>query len=60
MKWLPDLRLKEKWGRPMDDDLDVIKQLAGKIQERYGVAKITPKRMSTHGSGRCHRQRDDC
>jgi uncharacterized protein YjbJ (UPF0337 family) len=35
-------RAKEKWGRPTDDDLDVINglqdQLEGKIQERYGIA----------------------
>jgi uncharacterized protein YjbJ (UPF0337 family) len=36
-------KVKEKWGRLTDDDLDVIAghrdQLEGKIQERYGVAK---------------------
>jgi uncharacterized protein YjbJ (UPF0337 family) len=34
---------KERWGKLTDDDLDVVAgrrdQLAGKIQERYGVAK---------------------
>jgi uncharacterized protein YjbJ (UPF0337 family) len=34
---------KEQWGKLTDDDLDVIagrrEQLAGKIQERYGLAK---------------------
>ncbi len=34
---------KEQWGKLTDDDLDVVagrrEQLAGKIQERYGVAK---------------------
>ena len=34
---------KEQWGKLTDDDLDVVggrrDQLAGKIQERYGVAK---------------------
>jgi uncharacterized protein YjbJ (UPF0337 family) len=33
---------KEQWGKLTDDDLDVVAgrrdQLAGKIQERYGVA----------------------
>jgi uncharacterized protein YjbJ (UPF0337 family) len=33
----------EKWGKLTNDDLDVVagrrEQLAGKIQERYGVAK---------------------
>jgi len=36
-------RAKEQWGKLTDDDLDVVAgrrdQLAGKIQERYGVAK---------------------
>ena len=36
-------KVKEKWGRLTDDDLDVIAghrdQLEGKIQERYGQAK---------------------
>lgn len=35
--------LKEKWGKLTDDDLKVAdgnsQYLAGKIQERYGVAK---------------------
>jgi uncharacterized protein YjbJ (UPF0337 family) len=35
--------VKEKWGKLTDDDLTVIDgkrdQLAGKIQERYGIAK---------------------
>ena len=34
---------KEQWGKLTDDDFDVIdgrrEQLAGKIQERYGIAK---------------------
>jgi uncharacterized protein YjbJ (UPF0337 family) len=36
-------QVKEKWGKLTDDDLDVVRgkrdQLAGKIQERYGIAK---------------------
>lgn len=36
-------KVKEKWGRLTDDDIDVIAgkrdQLEGKIQERYGIAK---------------------
>lgn len=36
-------RVKEKWGKLTDDDLNVIngrrEQLEGKIQERYGLAK---------------------
>lgn len=34
---------KEQWGKLTDDDMDVVagrrEHLAGKIQERYGVAK---------------------
>lgn len=34
---------KEKWGKLTDDDLTMVEgrrdQLAGKIQERYGVGK---------------------
>lgn len=36
-------KIKEQWGKLTDDDLDVIagrrEQLAGKIQERHGVAR---------------------
>jgi uncharacterized protein YjbJ (UPF0337 family) len=36
-------KVKEQWGKLTDDDLDVIAgrrdQLAGKIQERHGVAR---------------------
>jgi uncharacterized protein YjbJ (UPF0337 family) len=36
-------RVKEQWGELTDDDLTVVggrrEQLAGKIQERYGLAK---------------------
>ena len=36
-------KVKEKWGKLTDDDLDVVggrrDQLIGKIQERYGIAK---------------------
>ena len=41
-------RIKEKWGKLTDDDLDVIAgrqdQLEGKIQERYGYAKDQVRR----------------
>lgn len=40
--------VKEKWGKLTDDDLDVIEgkrdKLAGKIQERYGMAKDAAER----------------
>ena len=36
-------KVKEKWGKLTDDDLDVIDgkhdQLIGKVQERYGIAR---------------------
>jgi uncharacterized protein YjbJ (UPF0337 family) len=36
-------KVKEQWGKLTDDDLDVIAgkrdQWAGRIQERYGIAK---------------------
>jgi uncharacterized protein YjbJ (UPF0337 family) len=36
-------KVKEKWGRLTDDDLNIIngqrEQLEGKLQERYGYAK---------------------
>jgi uncharacterized protein YjbJ (UPF0337 family) len=36
-------KAKARWGKLTDDDLDVVagrrEQLAGKIQERYGIAK---------------------
>ena len=36
-------KVLEQWGKLTDDDMDVIagkrEQLAGKIQERYGIAK---------------------
>jgi uncharacterized protein YjbJ (UPF0337 family) len=44
-------RVKEKWGKLPDDDLNAINgrrdQLEGKIQERYGIAKFG--RMSMTG-----------
>jgi uncharacterized protein YjbJ (UPF0337 family) len=42
-------KVKEQWGRLTDDDLDVIAgrrdQLAGKIQERHGVAREEAERQ---------------
>ena len=36
-------KIKEKWGKLTDDDLDVLEgkwdQLAGLVQQRYGMAK---------------------
>jgi uncharacterized protein YjbJ (UPF0337 family) len=42
-------KVKEQWGKLTDDDLDVISgrrdQLAGKIQERHGVARDEAERQ---------------
>jgi uncharacterized protein YjbJ (UPF0337 family) len=36
-------KVREKWGKLTDDDLDVIdgrrEQLVGKLQERYGIVR---------------------
>ncbi|HLR87915.1 MAG TPA: CsbD family protein [Wenzhouxiangella sp.] len=42
-------RLKAKWGRLTDDDLDVAggssEYLVGKLQERYGIARDEAERQ---------------
>jgi uncharacterized protein YjbJ (UPF0337 family) len=42
-------RVKTQWGKLTDSDLDVVAghrdQLAGKIQERYGIAKDDAERQ---------------
>ena len=49
-------KVKEKWGKLTDDDLDVAAgkrdQLIGKIQERYGVAKDVANRQVDEWSRR--------
>lgn len=41
--------LKEKWGKLTDDDLSVVEgnseYLAGKLQERYGIAREEAERQ---------------
>lgn len=41
--------IKEKWGKLTDDDLQVLEgnseYLAGRIQERYGIAKDEAERQ---------------
>jgi uncharacterized protein YjbJ (UPF0337 family) len=41
-------KVKEKWGKLTDDDLDMIEgkkdQLVGRIQERYGYSKDEAER----------------
>lgn len=42
-------RVREKWGKLTDDDLDVIAgkrdQLIGRIQERYGISRDEAERQ---------------
>jgi uncharacterized protein YjbJ (UPF0337 family) len=42
-------KIKERWGKLTDDDLDVIggqrDQLVGRIQERYGIAREEAERQ---------------
>ena len=42
-------KLKEEWGKLTNDDLDVVEgradQLAGKIQERYGMTMEEAERQ---------------
>jgi uncharacterized protein YjbJ (UPF0337 family) len=42
-------KVKERWGKLTDDDLDVAEgradQLAGLIQERYGIAREEAERQ---------------
>ena len=44
-------KVKAQWGKLTDDDLQVVAghraQLAGKIQERYGVAKDEAEKQIT-------------
>jgi uncharacterized protein YjbJ (UPF0337 family) len=41
-------KVRQKWGKLTDDDLDVIEgkrtELAGRLQQRYGVAKDQAER----------------
>ena len=47
-------KVKEQWGKLTDDDLDVISgrrdQLAGKIQERHGVARDEAERAHAYAA----------
>ena len=50
-------KIKQQWGRLTDDQLEVIAgkrdQLAGKIQETYGISKQEAERQLAHWQ---HRQ----
>ena len=49
-------KAREQWGRLTDDDLDVAAgkrdQLAGKIQERYGIARDEAEKQIEEWSDR--------
>jgi uncharacterized protein YjbJ (UPF0337 family) len=49
---------KEQWGKLTDDDIDIIAgrrdQLAGKIQEHYGVAKDEAEKQLTDWENRAN------
>jgi len=51
-------RLKEKWGDLTDDDIQMLDgrkdQLAGKIQERYGIARDQAEREIDEWTERFH------
>jgi len=51
-------KVKEKWGKLTDDDLDVIAgkkdQLVGKIQERYGYEKDKAEREVDEFGNSCN------
>jgi uncharacterized protein YjbJ (UPF0337 family) len=51
-------KAKEQWGDLTDDDLDRIDgnrdQLAGRIQERYGIAKEEAERQIDAWAERLH------
>ena len=46
-------KVKEKWGKLTDDDLTAISgkrdQLEGRLQQRYGFAKVSLAEMSIRG-----------
>jgi uncharacterized protein YjbJ (UPF0337 family) len=60
-------KVREKWGKLTDDDLDVIngkrEQLVGRIQHHYGIAKDIAERQTDQfmkdfiGSGEQHHKK---
>ncbi|MEW5789058.1 MAG: CsbD family protein [Pseudomonadota bacterium] len=48
-------RVKSQWGRLTDDDFDVVagqrEQMAGKLQERYGIARDEAERQIQEWEG---------
>ena len=51
-------QVKEKWGDLTDDDLTKIngqrEQLAGKLQERYGLAKEEAEKQAKEFADNCN------
>ena len=49
-------KAKQQWGKLTDDDLDQIEgnreELAGRLQNRYGIAKDEAERQIDEWSGR--------
>ena len=50
-------KVKEKWGKLTDDDLDIIEgrqeQLIGMLQVRYGIAKQEAEKQFKEFLGAC-------
>ena len=50
-------QIKQRWGKLTDDDLKVVEGkrdvLAGKIQERYGIAKEQVEKEIAHFEKQC-------
>lgn len=55
-------KVKEQWGKLTDDDFDVIEgrreQLAGKIQERYGLTKDEAEKQIDEWQSKVNRNSD--
>lgn len=55
-------KVKEQWGKLTNDDLDMIDgqsdQLAGRIQERYGIEQEEARRQVDEFEQRMHRDFD--
>ena len=49
-------KVQQQWGKLTDDDLDVVEgkrtELAGKLQERYGIEKAEAERQIDDWSGK--------
>ena len=54
-------KVKEKWGKLTDDDLEIIEgradQLVGKLQERYGIARQEAEKQYREFIDSCDKHR---